>query len=273
MNLGTVVTTVFNGSQYISRYCDVVSAARENGLQLRWLVLDDGSTDGTPNALRQELERRGLADRVEVAELGRLGRARALNASVKRVYDPIFYIHDFDDVSFPSRFKAQFDLLNLDESIACVGGGYVHVDSDTGREETRAQSFSHDRFLSRFPLYVPFPHTFMAFRTQAVRDVGGYPTWDDYEEMGLIAALLQRGWRLDATPELVGRHYIYRQSFFERQHGFARRRWRNFKRQLLMKREFPIIRISSSIIVARFLYNFLPSSVKSRVRKAAQYAD
>jgi len=269
---GTVITTVYNGLPHIQRFCGVVASASEAAQVPRWLVCDDGSDDGTVETLTQELERRGLADRVRIASLGRLGRARALNAAVAMVDTPCFFIHDFDDISYPHRFAAQAKMLEARPELACVGAGYVHINADTGQRETRATDFDQQRFLQRFPLYVPFPHTFMAFRTDAVRSVGGYPPWDDYEEMGLIAALVQSGWKLDAEAGIVGEHFIYEKSFFERQYGFARRRWRNARRQLAMRRQFPFIRVSRAMILARFAYNFLPDHGKALIRRAAGYA-
>lgn len=272
MMTGTVVTTVYNGLRHVERYCNVVQDALHAGAQVTWMLFDDGSSDGTPDAVAAELARREMDGCVEVVRLGRLGRARALNAAVTRVSTPVFYIHDFDDVSLPARFAAQAALLECHARVGCVGGGYMHVNADTGAEETRSLRFDPVALAARFPLYVPFPHTFMAFRTDAVRAVGGYPLWDDYEEMGLLAALLQNAWQIASVPEVLGRHYIYQQSYFERQFGFTRRRWRNLKRQLAMRREFPCIKVSRTLVVARFLYNFVPGPAKAVIRRAAGYA-
>lgn len=112
----------------------------------------------------------------------------------------------------------------------------------------------------------------MAFRTAAVRDVGGYPQWDDYEEMGLLGRLLQAGWHLGHVEAVLGRHFVYRESFFERQHGYGSRRWRNLLRQLAMRREFDCIRVSRASMVGKFAYSFLPRGLKRTARKLLGYA-
>jgi len=166
----------------------------------------------------------------------------------------------------------QTALLDSDPHLGCVGGGYRHVDLNSGTIEARSLSFDSIRFLERFPLYVPFPHTFMAFRKSAVAAVGGYPEWDDYEEMGLLAALLDGNWKIGSVSKIMGEHFIYEHSYFERQHGFTRRRWRNLKRQLAMKRRYNSVRATYMMMLARFAYNFLPPSLKSMARRAAGYA-
>lgn len=272
MVTGTVITTVFNGSRFCERYCDVVENARRNGVPLQWLLCDDGSTDGTVERLTQEAARRGLLADIQVTMLGRLGRARALNAAVRLATSDYIFIHDFDDVSLPTRFQAQASMLESDPRIACVGGGYSHVDLNTNTTEVRSLTFDEGKFLRLFPLYVPFPHTFMALRRRAVIEAGGYPEWDDYEEMGLLAALLDRNWKITSVPQVLGQHFIYKQSYFERQHGFSRRRWRNLRRQLAMKAAYKSVRASRLMMLMRFGYNFLPPMLKAVARKAVGYA-
>jgi glycosyltransferase involved in cell wall biosynthesis len=267
----TVLTTVFNGAPFVERYCAVVAASADQNLA--WLLIDDGSADGTAAAVSELLHAQGLDGRVCILQPGRLGRPAALNLGMATAETDIVFQHDFDDESFPTRFAIQGAMLRADPDLACVGGAYVHVFADLGREEIRGRSFDPAAYLRRFPLYVPFPHTFMAFRRADVLAVGGYPAWDDYEEMGLIARLLGAGRSIGASRELLGRHYIYRASYFERQRPYIARRFRNLRRQLAMKREFPFIRVGRAAMLARFAYAFLPSGLQGLVRRGIGHAD
>lgn len=273
MTIGTVVTTVFNGSRFCERYCDVVESALRHGVHLHWSLCDDGSSDDTIERLTREAGRRDLLAHIHVTNLGRMGRARALNAAVRLARSEHIFIHDFDDVSSPDRFAAQARMLDSDPRLACVGGGYEHVDLNCGTTETRSLTFDEDMFLRLFPLYVPFPHTFMAFRRSAVIDAGGYPEWDDYEEMGLLAALLDQEWKIASVPQVVGQHFIYKQSYFERQHGYSRRRWRNLRRQLAMKERYRSVKATRPMMLMRFAYNFFPPALKFMARRALGYAN
>jgi glycosyltransferase involved in cell wall biosynthesis len=266
----SVLTTVYNGARFVERYAGVVDAARD--LDLAWLLVDDGSSDGTIEAVRARLDSLGLAGRVRILEPGRLKRPGALNHGMAAVETPIVFLHDFDDESWPERFASQRAALEADPTLAVVGGGYIHVWADEGREETRSLAFDAARYRRAFPLWVPFPHTFMAFRTEAVRAVGGYPDWDDYEEMGLIARLLAAGWEIGAVDLLMGRHFIYRSSYFESQRSYLARRWRARRRQLSMRREFAFIRPGWFQMTARFGYAFLPEAMKRWVRRRVGHA-
>lgn len=139
---GTVLTTVYNGAPHVERYCDNILRGLTEAPGLRWLLIDDGSTDGTTDRVCDELYRRGVSsDRINVHRVGRIGRAAALNAAVARVTTPHFYVQDFDDESFGTRYALQADRLDADPSVACVGGGYLHVDLDRGTEELRVSTF------------------------------------------------------------------------------------------------------------------------------------
>lgn len=270
---GTVITTVFNSLGHVPTFVQVASECLDYNTDLRWILVDDGSSDGTIDAVQESIKGTSVQESMVIISVGRLGRAAALNKAISLVGTSYFFNHDFDDISFPNRFAAQARILDSDEKIGCVGAAYVHVDLDRQTEEVRAEGFDVTRYLRHFPLYVPFPHTFMAFRTEAVRRVEGYPTWDHYIEMGLIARLLQGGFGLSHVPDVVGRHFAYRDSFFAAQHGYVRRRYRNMQRQIDMKRQFPFITPSYKDIAVRFLYNFLPSALKRKIRVMAGYVN
>jgi glycosyltransferase involved in cell wall biosynthesis len=267
----TVLTTVYNGAAFVERYSRNVRAAADQDLY--WLLVDDGSTDGTIEALAGVLAAAGLTERVRILSPGRLGRPAALNFGLAHVTSEVVFIQDFDDESWPVRYPAQLEALKADPGLACVGGGYVHVLADEGREETRSLAFDAERYLAAFPLYVPFPHTFMALRTAAVRAVGGYPDWDDYEEMGLLARLIGAGHRIGAVDAVVGRHFVYAASYFESRRSYAARRYRAFRRQLAMRREFSFIRPGPLTMLARLGYSFLPAAVRRLVRQRVGHAD
>ena len=271
MGSGTVLTTVYNGARFVERYCGVVLAAADQNLT--WLLIDDGSEDGTAEAVSARLDEAGMAGKLRVLSPGRLGRPGALNFGMAQAQTEFVFQHDFDDESWPARFPIQAAMLEADPKLACVGGAYVHVWADEGREEVRGRAFDAERYLKAFPLYVPFPHTFMAFRLTDVREVGGYPDWDDYEEMGLIARLLAARRRIAASDEVLGRHFIYAASYFERQRPYLARRYRALRRQLAMRREFPFIRPGRLPMLARFAYAFLPGSLQRWVRRWMAYAE
>jgi glycosyltransferase involved in cell wall biosynthesis len=74
----SVITTVYNGERFFDRA--VPSILDQAGVDFEWVIVDDGSTDRTPELLA-DLVGRDL--RVRVRSPGRLGRARALNLAVE----------------------------------------------------------------------------------------------------------------------------------------------------------------------------------------------
>jgi len=169
----TVITTVYNGAKFVTQFIENVQLILSVYPNATWLLVDDGSNDDTLVALKAAKDKDHRLSKLQVLTLGRMGRAAALNAAVAAVATPVFANHDFDDVSFPIRFSTQLKLLEENARLACVGAPYEHIDIDKGSVKIRGTAFDEDSYLRRFPLYVPFPHTVMTFRTAAVKEAGG----------------------------------------------------------------------------------------------------
>jgi glycosyltransferase EpsE len=78
----SVVTTVYNGEQYFDRA--IPSILNQTYSDFEWIIVDDGSTDATPQLLAEVAKKDA---RVKVLSPGRLGFTKALNYAIaNRVY-------------------------------------------------------------------------------------------------------------------------------------------------------------------------------------------
>ncbi len=101
----TVVIPTFDRAAVLPRAVD--SALAQRGADFRILIADDGSTDGTAEAL----ERYAADPRVRVLRLPHGGVCRARNAAVAESRSPLIAFLDSDDEWLPGKLAAQVKLL------------------------------------------------------------------------------------------------------------------------------------------------------------------
>jgi glycosyltransferase involved in cell wall biosynthesis len=106
------------------------------------LVVDDGSTDGTPELLRK------FGTRVRVLRKTNGGQASAFNAGIPEARGEIVAFLDADDWWARNKLSRTIDYLTSHPEVGILGHGFEQVDSFTGQTtstlppESRAFSFS-----------------------------------------------------------------------------------------------------------------------------------
>ncbi len=95
----TVLIATFNRARFVAQAVDSVLAQSLPPSQV--IVVDDGSTDGTADALRPYLSR------VEYVHKENGGKASALNVGIPRVRQDFVWIFDDDDVALPPALASQ----------------------------------------------------------------------------------------------------------------------------------------------------------------------
>jgi glycosyltransferase involved in cell wall biosynthesis len=115
--------SVYDGERHLAEAVDSILAQSFRDLEL--VVVDDGSTDATPEILV------GYDDpRVRVLSPGRLGRAGALNAGLEQATAPLIALMDADDVSLEHRLARQVELLASSPEVAVCSTWFDVIDED-----------------------------------------------------------------------------------------------------------------------------------------------
>ncbi len=165
-----------------------------------FVILDDASTDGSRELLRQW----SLCDkRIQLHQSTRqLGLAASSNAVVAKARAPLVARMDADDVAHPNRLLSQMSLMRGHPEVAVVGTLCNGIDARGKIVRPR------DRWrLLRRSNYIPFPHGSAMFRRDVFDQVGGYDeSVAGAEDQDLFLRMADRG-RVVTLPDVL---YSYR---------------------------------------------------------------
>jgi glycosyltransferase involved in cell wall biosynthesis len=187
-NLVSVILPVYNAVNTVRDALQ--SILRQDYKNLEILVLDDGSTDGTIDILR-ELER--LDSRIVVLSRENRGLSHSLNELILMARSDIIFRMDADDVSYIDRISNQVNFLNNNSDVVMVGGQieFLHESSTcTGFY----MPLDHDTIVSglmqaRFPIC----HPAIAFRRNIAVDCGLYSEVVAGEDLDFFLKMSERG--------------------------------------------------------------------------------
>ena len=196
----TVLLPVYNAGSFLGPAVDSVLAQTHADFEL--LIVDDGSTDGSSEALD------GLEDsRVRVLHQANTGLVGALNAGLSATSSEFVARMDQDDLSHPARLERQLDYLVQHPAVAAVGCCYEVMD-EAGTMTAVAHVAGQPEYLRR-QLYFRniFPHGGMVFRRSAVMSVGGYREVGPAEDYDLWVRLAQR-YELANVPDVLYRYRL-----------------------------------------------------------------
>ena len=258
----TALITVFNEETWITQAVD--SLCRQSLVDLEILVIDDGSTDETPQRLA------AIADpRLRVLRRARMGRAAALALGVQEARGAYVAILDADDVSYPERLEKQLAYLDANPGVAWLGCGEERQDSQ--RNETAMRLYpADDRDIRRMATRcIPYSHSGVVFR-RSLRDEGlsydpAVPYLIDFEFFLRVAERHE----VANLPEVLVMRRLRDASFFQSR----------FKRRTQNR---ALARLSASAVgrfrfppwyymfpLARLFYDLVPDKLKQRLRGMA----
>jgi len=185
--LVSVVMPVRDGERFLPQAID--SVLGQTLIDLELVVVDDGSTDSTPDILTAAAAR---DPRVRVHRQDPGGLTVALNAGCALARAPLIARLDADDVMIGNRLERQVVHMRKNPHVAVLGGGIILMD-ENGREIDRERGRVEPRMLERNDLW----HATVTMRTDVFRALGGYrldqaedyDLWLRFEEGHTITAL------------------------------------------------------------------------------------
>jgi glycosyltransferase involved in cell wall biosynthesis len=183
----SVVMGAYNGETFLRPAIESVLNQTFRDFEL--IVIDDCSTDSTPQILREFKD-----DRIRVVRNERnLGIAGTLNHGIAIARGEYVALQDHDDVSLPARLEYQVAFLDKNAQVGMVGSSCNLIDA-AGNLIIHG-SVEYDDVKLRWGLLwrTSFYHTTLMVRRRAIEEVGGYssdPQYrfaEDYDLMSRVA--------------------------------------------------------------------------------------
>ena len=196
----SVIMAVFNAERYLRSALDSILGQTFGDLEL--LVVDDGSTDATPQILGAARDSRMRVLRQENA-----GPAAARNRAAAAARGEYLAVMDADDVSLPRRLEQQVAFLDAHPGVGVLGTAYDRID-ERGEVSRTIVGLTEDQDLQRM-LFIrcPFIHGSVMMRRSLFVEVGGYADMFD-EDYELWTRLFGRT-RFASTTEVLFRYRVH----------------------------------------------------------------
>lgn len=184
----SVVMPVYNALPYLD--AAIESILRQTFEDFEFVILDDASTDGSTERLRQWASRDTRIRLVEAKQ--NLGPARSSERVARAASAPIVARMDADDISYPQRLADQLEVLDCHSDVGVVGGLFDIIDAKShivrGPEHWR---------LHQPASVPPFGNGPLTYRSEVFDRVGGYREaceyWEDNDlilRMALVTKIM-----------------------------------------------------------------------------------
>jgi glycosyltransferase involved in cell wall biosynthesis len=200
----SVLLPVRNGEDVVGHALD--SLSRQTFADFEVLVVDDGSTDGTVERIREKAEE---DPRISLFCREPAGIVSALEFARSRAGGRFLARMDADDGAFSRRFERQMELMASDPRISLCGTGVRYFPRETVREGAlRYESWingvvsQEDVFRDLF-IECPIPHPTFMLRADIMNLLGGYRASGWPEDYDLVLRLWEGGGRVEKLPEVL----------------------------------------------------------------------
>lgn len=185
----SVITPVHNNERFLVPA--VESILSQTFRNFEYLIVDDRSTDGSPDILRRYAEQddRVLLLRTEAPN----SQSNALNTALRRARGEYVAILDADDLAHPQRLERQIEYLEAKPAVGALGTYVQQIDADGGAGSVLRFPITCE--LARWGILfaTPVVHSSAMIRRSLLEDVGGYSMqWRYANDYSLCAALITR---------------------------------------------------------------------------------
>jgi glycosyltransferase involved in cell wall biosynthesis len=186
----TVLMPVYNGIAYLQ--AAIESIQRQTHYDFEFLIVDDGSTDGSDDLLQRSAAQ---DPRIHLIRASHEGVAAARNRGLALANGTVVVCMDADDVAMPERIELQLAYLTTHPEIAAVGSALRLIDKNGQHiaQPTIYPSSSDEIRRGLLMGYSMLAQPTVAMRRQTALAVGGYrPAFDTAEDFDLWLRLSER---------------------------------------------------------------------------------
>jgi glycosyltransferase involved in cell wall biosynthesis len=185
----SVILPVRNCERFVGEA--VRSILTQTLADLELIVVDDGSTDGTPRQLAQ-LAAQDV--RLKVLTRSAQGLVAAVESARRTATSRYLARMDADDIALPERLELQVRYLDDHPDVVAVGGQVQRVDAEARPLRPMRYPVAPETCRAYLAFGSPFCHPAVTLRADAVDRCGGYrDTYADAEDFDLWLRLSKIG--------------------------------------------------------------------------------
>lgn len=196
----SVILPVFNAVKYIQEAVNSIIGQTFSNFEL--IIINDGSTDGTLEILKQLAK---LDDRVVLISRENRGISETLNEGIRAARGQWIAIMNADDIALANRFERQ--LHWLEKTGADICGGWIKffgaVDNRILKHPQSDQAIKMGLLFGSM-----FAQPTVMMKTELVRQLWYDKTWKVAEDYDLWERAARAGWKMTNVPEVL---LLYRQ--------------------------------------------------------------
>lgn len=171
----TVLVDTYNHEPFIEEAINSVLAQEFPASETEILVVDDGSTDRTPDLVRK------FGPRVHLLRKINGGQASAFNAGIREARGEIVAFLDGDDWWVPGKLTAVAGVFAAEAGVGLVGHGITHIYPDGRQHAELTREISRFRITSAAEARMFCTRrgllgtSRMAYRSEILRRIGAVP--------------------------------------------------------------------------------------------------
>ena len=164
----SVLMPVYNGERFLSEA--ITSILTQTFTDFEFIIIDDGSTDGTGSILDFYSDPRI----VRITHPRNLGIAPSLNDGIGQAKGDFIARMDADDISLPERFEKQIQFLGDHPEIGVLGGYVQQIDKQGIRFKIIKRPITNGLIKWRMCFKNPIFHPTAMVRSNILRQINGY---------------------------------------------------------------------------------------------------
>jgi glycosyltransferase involved in cell wall biosynthesis len=197
---------VQNAQRYVAEA--VESILKQTFGDFEFLILDDGSTDGSLDLLRRFSDR---DTRIRLTRRPNRGLVASLNELIDQAKGEFIARMDADDISLPDRFQQQISYLHAHPEYVLVGSRVLLIDPDGDPLCDWCTIEDHeaiDAFNLEGKRGTLISHPVVMMRRSALVAVGKYRNFSMMEDFDLFLRLAEYG-RLTNLPDVLLKYRMH----------------------------------------------------------------
>ncbi|MEO5917121.1 MAG: glycosyltransferase [Luteolibacter sp.] len=183
----SVIMPVWNGEAHLREAIESILQQTERNFE--FLIIDDGSTDGTVSIIESYQD-----PRIRLIRQEHEGIVVALNRGVAEAGADLIARMDADDIAYPERLKRQVDIMRKEPGVVLCHTQIRIIGEERYVTPAGRLVRSEGLTLLRLCYQSPIVHPTVMFRKDAFLTAGGYLAEERHaEDYGLWGRLVHQG--------------------------------------------------------------------------------